>query len=195
MQSSQNRWPSLKTDFGSINDRLGRFFPAGFYNKTFMWPRNFWEKLYEPAIRRMAGLGDAPSEVDPDHYDAGYAHCELLIVGAGPAGIDAALEASGGNARVILIDEQDELGGGALADPSLWPWLERSVKALHAAPNITILTRTTAFGYFHDNFIGAVERITDHLAELGHGPREKLWKIRAGEVILGAGRYRTAFGV
>ena len=118
---SQNRWPSLKRDFGAINDRLGRFFPAGFYNKTFMWPRSFWEKLYEPAIRRIAGLGDAPSEVDPDHYDAGYAHCELLIVGAGPAGIDAALEASGSNARVILIDEQDELGGGALADPSLWP--------------------------------------------------------------------------
>ncbi|MBK8631521.1 MAG: (2Fe-2S)-binding protein [Sphingomonadales bacterium] len=184
---SQNRWPSLKRDFGAINDRLGRFFPAGFYNKTFMWPRSFWEKLYEPAIRRMAGLGDAPSEVDPDHYDAGYAHCELLIVGAGPAGIDAALEASGSNARVILIDEQDELGGGALADPSLWPWLERSVKALQAAPNITILTRTTAFGYFHDNFIGAVERITDHLAEPGHGPREKLWKIRAAEVILAQG--------
>jgi NADPH-dependent 2,4-dienoyl-CoA reductase/sulfur reductase-like enzyme len=75
-----------------------------------MWPRSFWEKLYEPAIRRMAGLGDAPSEVDPDHYAAGHAHCELLIIGAGPAGIDAALEASGTNKRVILIDEQDEAG-------------------------------------------------------------------------------------
>ncbi len=184
---SQNRWPSLKRDLGSINDRLGVFFPAGFYNKTFMWPRSFWEKLYEPAIRRMAGLGDAPTQIDPDHCAATHAHCELLIIGAGPAGIDAALEASGTNKRVILIDEQDELGGGALSDPALWPWLERSKRALAAATNITILKRTTAFGYFHNNFIGAVERITDHLANIGDGPREKHWKIRAGEVILAQG--------
>ncbi len=184
---SQNRWPSLKADLGAINDRLGRFFPAGFYNKTFMWPRSFWERLYEPAIRRMAGLGDAPNDVDPDHYAASHEHCELLIVGAGPAGIDAALEASGTNKRVILIDEQDELGGGALSDPGLWPWLDRSRKALAEARNIKVLTRTTAFGYFHDNFVGAIERLTDHLADIGNGPRERLWKIRAGEVILAQG--------
>jgi sarcosine oxidase subunit alpha len=116
---SQNRWPSLRYDFGAINDRLGMFFPAGFYNKTFMWPRSFWEKLYEPAIRRMAGLGKSPTEEDPDHYSATYAHCDVLIIGAGPAGIDAALEAASSNQRVILIDEQDEAGGGALADPAL----------------------------------------------------------------------------
>jgi sarcosine oxidase, subunit alpha len=184
---SQNRWPSLKSDIGAINDRLGMFFPAGFYNKTFMWPRSFWDRLYEPAIRRMAGLGDAPTEDDPDHYVATYAHCDLLIIGAGPAGIDAALEASGSNKRVMLIDEQDEPGGGALADPSLWPWLERSVRALSDAANVTILTRTTAFGYYHDNFIGAVQRLTDHLPDGGNAPREKLWRIRAGEVILAQG--------
>ncbi len=184
---SQNRWPSLKTDFGAINDRLGMFFPAGFYNKTFMWPRSFWDKLYEPAIRRMAGLGEAPTEDDPDTYAATYAHCDLLIIGAGPAGIDAALEAVGSAKRIILIDEQDEAGGGALADPALWPWLERSMKALNDAPNVTILTRTTAFGYYHDNFIGAVERLTDHLPDGGDAPREKLWRIRAGEVILAQG--------
>jgi sarcosine oxidase, subunit alpha len=185
--TSQNRWPALRFDMGAINDRLGMFFPAGFYNKTFMWPRFFWEKLYEPAIRRMAGLGNPPTEDDPDHYSATYAHCDLLIIGAGPAGIDAALEATGTTKRVILIDEQDEAGGGALADPSLWPWLGRSMKALEDAPNVKILTRTTAFGYYHDNFIGAVERLTDHLPETGHGPREKLWRIRAGEVVLAQG--------
>jgi sarcosine oxidase, subunit alpha len=184
---SQNRWPSLTTDFGAINDRLGMFFPAGFYNKTFMWPRTFWDRVYEPAIRKMAGLGDAPTEEDPDTYAATYAHCDLLIVGAGPAGIDSALEAMGSNKRIILIDEQDESGGGALADPVLWPWLERSNKALADAPNVTILKRTTAFGYYHDNFIGAVERLTDHLPDHGEAPREKLWRIRAGEVILAQG--------
>ena len=184
---SQNRWPSLKTDFGAINDRLGMFFPAGFYNKTFMWPRSFWDKLYEPLIRRMAGLGDAPTAEDPDTYASTYAHCDLLIIGAGPAGIDAALEASGTNKRVILIDEQDEPGGGALAEPALWPWLARSVKALADAPNVTILTRTTAFGYYHDNFIGAVQRLTDHLPVIVDVPREKLWRIRAGEVVLAQG--------
>lgn len=184
---SQNRWPSLKTDIGAVNDRLGMFLPAGFYNKTFMWPRSAWEKLYEPAIRKMAGLGDAPTEEDPDHYAATYAHYDLLIVGAGPAGIEAALEAAGTDKRVILIDEQDELGGGALSDPAQWAWLAESVARLEQAANVTLLTRTTAFGYYHDNFIGAVERLTDHLAQPGEGAREKLWRIRAGEVVLAQG--------
>ncbi len=184
---SQNRWPSLRFDAGAINDKLSMFFPAGFYNKTFMWPRSAWENLYEPVIRKMAGLGNPPTELDPDHYDATFAHCDRLIIGGGPAGLDAALEASATNKRVILIDDQSELGGGALSDPALWPWLERTRTALVAAPNIKVLTRTTAFGYYHDNFIGAVQRLTDHIAALPDGPREKLWRIRAGEVVLAQG--------
>ena len=181
---SQNRWPSLKFDMISINDRLGAFFPAGFYNKTFMWPRSAWEKLYEPVIRHLAGLGESPTARDPDHYDATYTHCETLVIGAGIAGIEAALAATG---RVILIDEQDELGGGALSDAGQWPALD-ALKAQLAASGVTVLTRTTAFGYYHQNFVGAVQHLTDHLAPAAaNGPREKLWRIRAGEVVLAQG--------
>ena len=184
---SQNRWPTLGFDLGAINDKLGMFFPAGFYNKTFMWPRSFWERLYEPAIRRMAGLGGAPDSIDPDHYAATYAHCDLLVVGAGPAGIAAALDAAASGKRVMLIDDQAEIGGSALADPALWNWLAQQVAALGEAAQIRVLTRTTAIGLYHDGFVGAVERCTDHLPEISERAREKLWRIRAGEVVLAQG--------
>lgn len=185
--ASQNRWPSLKNDLGAINDRLSPLFPAGFYNKTFKWPRAAWEHLYEPVIRRMAGLGAPPEKPDPDHYAATYAHCDVLIVGAGPAGIEAALEHRESTARVIVMDDQEEIGGGALSDPTLWPWLERSLAALAAAPNIRVLQRTTSFGHYHDNFVGAVERLTDHLPDPSRRARERLWRIRAGNVVLAQG--------
>jgi sarcosine oxidase subunit alpha len=185
---SQNRYPSLDFDLAAIIDRLGRFFPAGFYNKTFMWPRSAWEKLYEPVIRRLAGLGESPTTPDPDHYGATYAHCEVLVVGAGPAGISAALEAAADGGRVILIDEQEEIGGGALADPAQLSWLDQARARLAGHGNIRVLTRTTAFGYYHQNFLGAVERLTDHLAPgEASGAREKLWRIRAGRVVLAQG--------
>ena len=186
--TSQNRFPTLKTDLIAVNNVFSAFFPAGFYNKTFMWPRGAWEKVYEPIIRRLAGLGDSPTTRDPDHYDATYAHCETLIVGAGPAGISAALEAAAGGGRVILIDEQEEIGGGALSDPAQWPWLAEASAKLAAAGNVTVLSRTTAIGHYHQNFVVAAERLTDHLSLAeAEGAREKLWRIRAGEVVLAMG--------
>ncbi|HUI61253.1 MAG TPA: sarcosine oxidase subunit alpha family protein [Steroidobacteraceae bacterium] len=194
---SQNRWPSLSFDTGAVNDALAPFIPAGFYYKTFMWPRGGWERIYEPRIRAAAGLGHAPHKADPDRYTNRFAHCDVLIVGAGPAGLAAALAASRSGARVILCDEQPELGGSLLSDaatgttidgqPSL-SWLRSVAAELTGHPAVTVLTRTTAFGYFPHNLIGLNERLTDHLASLPpHLPRERTWQVRAREVVLATG--------
>ncbi|MGQ3026953.1 MAG: 2Fe-2S iron-sulfur cluster-binding protein, partial [Ferrovibrionaceae bacterium] len=113
---SQNRWPSLAFDIGAVNDLFGRFLPAGFYYKTFMWPRKAWDHVYEPKIRTMAGLGRAPTAADADRYTQRYAHCDVLVVGAGPAGLAAALAASAGGASVMLCDDQAEFGGSLLSE-------------------------------------------------------------------------------
>lgn len=192
---SQNRWPSLSFDLGRVNDVLGRFIPAGFYYKTFMWPRGAWRSLYEPLIRAAAGLGRAPAAADTDHYSHRYAHCDVLVVGAGPAGVSAAVTAARAGLSVILCERQAECGGSLLGDgaariddePAL-AWCERALRELAGLPRVTVLTRTTAFGYFPHNMIGLCERITDHLATPPqHLPRERLWQVRAREVILAAG--------
>src|SRR5690606_6055860 len=108
---SQNRWPSLRHDVGAVNDLASPFFSAGFYYKTFMWPKAAWTRIYEPNIRAAAGLGVAPDQPDPDRYSARYAHCDVLVIGAGAAGLAAALAAAESGARVILADEQAEAGG------------------------------------------------------------------------------------
>src|ERR1700722_7170191 len=115
---SQNRWPSLSWDFGSLNNLLSPFIPAGFYYKTFMWPRSAWKSLYEPRIRAAAGLGKSPTLADPDRYTNRFAHCDVLVVGAGPAGLAAALAAASSGAKVIICDEQAEFGGRLLSEPS-----------------------------------------------------------------------------
>ena len=114
--ASQNHWPSLDFDVGAVNDLLSPIFVAGFYYKTFMWPRSFWDRVYEPNIRAAAGLGKAPTAPDADRYANRHAYCDILIVGAGPAGLAAALAASETGKRVILADEQAELGGSLLHD-------------------------------------------------------------------------------
>jgi sarcosine oxidase subunit alpha len=192
---SQNRWPSLQRDFGRINDVLSAFFPAGFYYKTFMWPRTAWKSLYEPMIRRAAGLGRAPVHADPDRYAQRFAHCDVLIVGAGPAGIAAALSAAESGARVILCDETNEFGGslltdtGAVIDGEATPaWVQRCVASLAQNSRVTMLPRTTAFGYFPHNLIGLNQRLADHLAIVPvNQPRERLWQVRARAVVLATG--------
>ena len=192
---SQNRWPSLAFDVGAVNDIASPMFSAGFYYKTFMWPKAAWKSFYEPSIRSAAGLGVAPDQPDPDHYSSRFAHCEVLVLGGGAAGIAAALAAAETGVRVILCDEQAEFGGalryetGAKIDGADgWSWAQSTVARLAAFANVQILPRTTAFGYYAQNFVGLVERVTEHLAAPGRDlPRERLWQVRAKRVILATG--------
>ncbi|TYR30219.1 sarcosine oxidase subunit alpha [Mesorhizobium microcysteis] len=192
---SQNRWPSLKHDVGAVNDLASPFFSAGFYYKTFMWPKAAWKHLYEPRIREAAGLGVAPDQPDPDHYAAHYGHCDVLVLGGGAAGLAAALAAAEAGARVILADEQAEPGGalrfesGAVIDGrNGWDWATATVARLRAMENVRVLTRTTAFGYYAQNFVGLTERVSDHLAApLPDLPRERLWQVRAKRVVIASG--------
>ncbi len=198
---SQNRWPSLAFDLGAVNDLLAPFIPAGFYYKTFMWPRRAWQSLYEPRIRAAAGLGRAPTEADPDRYASRYGHCDVLIVGGGPAGLAAAAAAAASGARVMLCDEQNEFGGSLLAaDPHgataiegrpAAQWLKQTLAALGSNARVTLLPRTTAFGYFPHNLLGLNERLTDHLADPHpEVPRERQWAHLAQPLCSTAGHAR-----
>ncbi|MCO6180002.1 sarcosine oxidase subunit alpha [Ciceribacter sp. RN22] len=192
---TQNRWPSLAFDIGEINDFASPFFAAGFYYKTFMWPKSFWHSVYEPFIRRAAGLGVAPKEADPDHYSSRYAHCDVLVVGGGAAGLAAALSAAEAGAKVIVCDEQPEVGGAFHYDTAAtvdgqngYDWAQSVAAKLASMPNVRLLTRTTAFGYYNHNFVALAERVTDHLAKPAKGlPRERLWQVRAKRVVLATG--------
>jgi len=192
--NSQNRWPSLRFDALSINDRLNTFFAAGFYYKTFMWPKAFWEKVYEPIIRRAAGLGSVSREEDPDAYDKGFLHCDLLVIGAGPAGLMAALTAGRAGARVILADEDFALGGRlnaetlTLGDATGADWAAGAVAELATLANVRLMARTTVIGAFDHGIYGAVERVSDHLPVPAVGkPRQVLWRIYSKRAILAAG--------
>jgi len=191
--SSVNCWPSVDFDLLSINSKFSRLMPAGFYYKTFMWPKSMWMK-YEHFIRKASGLGESPRENDPDRYEHGHAHCDVLIVGGGVAGLSAALAAGRAGARVIIADEQSEFGGLSLASKAQIDgldaplWIENAVAELQGMDEVTLLPRGTVFGYHDYNFLTINQRLSDHLP-LAERPasREKLWQIRAHQVVLATG--------
>lgn len=194
--ASQNAWPSVRFDVGAVNGLLSKIFVAGFYYKTFMHPQSLWMKVYEPLIRRAAGLGKPPREADPDRYDKMHIHCDVLVVGAGPAGLAAARAAAATGARVILADEQGELGGSLLGSTETIDglpaaeWVARVEAELAGQPETRILRRTVVSGYYDHNHLTLVERRTDHLPR-GRSPlsRQRLWNVRAKRVVLATGSH------
>ena len=191
--TSQNHRGSLEYDLLSVVDLLAPFFAAGFYYKTFMWPKAFWEKVYEPFIRNSAGLGAMSQLADPDTYDKGFLHCDILIIGAGPAGLMAALKAGRAGARVIIADEDFVAGGRLNAenytidDTSAPQWATRIYAELQALPNVQMMLRTSIIGAFDHGIYGALERVTDHLPSSAGQPRQILWRIYSKRAILAAG--------
>ena len=190
---SQNCWPSLNFDVLSLNDLASPFLSAGFYYKTFMWPKAFWEKIYEPVIRRAAGIGGLSGKHNPDSYEKAFAFCDLLVIGAGPAGLMAALTAGRAGADVILCDE-DAIMGGRLNGETYdvdgmtgQDWAAQAVSELSAMDNVRLMTRTTVTGAYDQGTYGALERVSQHLEDRGGRPVECFWRIAAKRSILAAG--------
>jgi sarcosine oxidase subunit alpha len=181
---SQNCWPSLDFDAGRMIDYSHSLWPAGFYNKTFKWPNwHSWEEI----IRRTAGLGRPLTEADPDHYEQVNAHCDLLVIGAGPAGLAAALVAGRAGLRVMLVDQHEEMGGVLLWEPyqldgqSARHWAQQVSAELATLDNVILLPRTTVAGSYDHNVTTLLQR--------GQGSRwrECYWTVRPRQVLLAAG--------
>ena len=192
--TSQNCWPSVNFDVGAINNFLKMFFPAGFYYKTFMWPKSFWYKIYEPFIRKAAGLGVASIEKDKERYEHKFEYCDLLVTGSGPSGLASAYAAAKNGAKVILAEDKPRFGGTLLTDDvsidnlSGKDWAEKIISELKSMPNVTVKNRSQVFGYYDHNMLVMFERVSDHLEKKSKfTPRQRLWYIRAKETILSTG--------
>ncbi|MGR3802246.1 sarcosine oxidase subunit alpha family protein [Marinibacterium profundimaris] len=190
--TSQNRWPSLEYDIGGINAKLARLLPAGFYYKTFMYPREFWKDIYEPFIRKAAGLGKAPTEKDPDTYEHVHYHTDITILGGGVAGLQAALTAASGGARVLLLEQSPHWGGRVMADggeidgkPAA-DWVAATITALEEMDNVTMRLNCMGAGVYDHGYLLGYERLRDDTPSLP-GPRHRLWRIRSTRVITATG--------
>jgi sarcosine oxidase subunit alpha len=191
---SQNAWPSLDFDVMAVNDLAAPFLGAGFYYKTFMWPKRFWEAVYEPVIRRAAGLGALSGQSNADTYEKAYAFCDLLVIGAGPAGLMAALTAGRAGADVILADEDALPGGrlnaetGAVGHQSGAAWAAGVVAELKTMKNVRLMVRTTVTGAYDGGMFSALERVSQHTGQRSGGtPLECFWRIAAKRSVLAAG--------
>lgn len=194
--ASQNAWPSVNFDINAVNDVFKRLIPAGFYYKTFMWPPKLW-MWYEERIRHAAGMGHCPTEPDADKYDTMHVHCDVLVVGGGPAGLAAALAAGRTGARVMIADEQAEMGGALLSETveteidgkPATEWVASALAELADMDEVRVMPRTTVSGYYDYNWLTALERVTDHMGpgRGGDKPRQRFWKIRARQVVLTTG--------
>ncbi len=193
---TQNHWPSLEFDVGALNTKLSRFLPAGFYYKMFIHPRPLWKHVYEPFIRQSAGLGAAPQARDADTYEHFYAFVDVMVIGGGLAGLEAARAAGKAGAKVLLVEQTAQLGGRAPVDEALAEgtvdgvdcsgFVDKIVSELETMPNVQIRTRCMGAGVYDHGYVLAYERLTDH-ARKTQGPRHRLWRVRAGQVITATG--------